>query len=422
VKRLVEQRIAMVEDQPADARAHALLGAAYFANGLRLPAAESFAQAAALEPDEPLWPYYGARALMQLGRAEEARELLARALELDEHFAPAHLIHARMLFEDGELGAARAAFERAHELEPAQAQPLVGLSTIALDEGDPLRARDLAERALAAHPDHRHARFALGAALVALGDTVRGRAEMEAGADSFDSTLPTSFTVEIVKAEVNRAESLSRASRLLNDGDASSALVLLDQLARDFPDDPLVHNNRGNALQFVGRLNDSIAALERAVQIDPRLERSWASLARLYLRSDRLPEARDAASKAVEINAANADAWSDLSVIKRKQGDLSGALQAARNALELAPNTAAHHTSLGNVYLAAGQLEAAVGPLQRAADLEPTDSQFQIGLASVLIGLSRFDEARSALAHARALDPQTPGLRQLEDKLSLADR
>jgi len=423
VKRLVDQRLAAVEAAPADARAHALLGAVYQANGLWLPAAESFAQAAALDPNEPLWPYYGARALLLLSRASESRTLMLRAIEVDDGFAPAHFVLGWMQLDEGDLAGARASFQRARDLEPRQPDPLIGLAMLALDEGDASLAREFTTQALELRPGYRPARFVHGSALVALGETTRGRSEMEAGADSFDSltaNMSTSFSTEILNAQVNRAEVLSRASQLSSDGNTARALALLDRLTIDFPNDALIQNNRGMVLQSIGRTDEAIDALETAARLDPRLSRTWGNLSRIYLNVDRLDDALTTSTKAVELDAQNHSAWSILAVVKRKQGELNGALQAARRAVTLAPDVAEYHSALGNVFAAAGQLQGALGPMQRAAELDPRVPQYELAVASVLIGLERYDEARQALDRARAIDPQVTGLRQLEDKLHTA--
>ncbi|MCA8978932.1 MAG: tetratricopeptide repeat protein [Planctomycetes bacterium] len=418
VKRLVDERVAAVEAAPADARAHARLGAAYQANGLWLPAAESFAQAAALGEEEPLWPYYGARALMLMSRSAEARAEAERALERDAGFAPAHLLLGWLQLEDGDVSGARQSFERSRDLEPRRPEPLVGLATLALDSGDPALARELATRALELQQGFRQARFVLGSALVALGEVERGRAEMEAGADAILSNMPTSFSGEIVSAQVNRADVLARASQLSVEGRSDLALELLDQLARDFPNDAVVHNNRGQTLDRLGRTDEAIAALEASTRLDGRLSRTWGNLARLYVRAGRVPAAVEAGERAVALDDTNHEAWSILAVAKRRESDLPGAMQAARRALDLQPENAAYHSALGNVFAAAQQYEAAVTAFRRSAELDPSDAEYEFALASVLMGLSRFDEARASLDRARAVAPNSPALRQLDAKLA----
>lgn len=418
VKRLVAERVAAVENSPADALAHARLGAAYHANGLWLPAAESFAQAAELDSSEPLWPYYAARALSMMSRSAAARAQLQRALDRDERCAPAHVLLGWMQFEDGDIEAARASFERARAIEARRPEPLVGLASLALDAGDAAHARELAQQALEREDGFRQARFVLGSALIALGETERGRAELEAGADSIMSNMPTTFSHEIVAAQVNRAEVLARATQFASDGRPDQSLALLDVLVRDFPDDALVHNNRGQALDRLGRTDEAIRALEVSVRLDGRLSRTWGNLARLYLRGDRLGDSIEAGERAVELDAANHEAWSVLAVAKRRESDLTGAMHAARRALELQPDFAEYHTALGNVYAAAAQFDAAIIAYRRATELDPTDPQYELALASVLIGTSRFDEARTALDRARMIDPNLPGLRQLDAKLA----
>jgi len=418
VRRLVEQRSAAVTATPADALAHAKLGAVYQANGLPLPAAESFAQAAALDSSDPLWPYYQARAMRGLGRDEEARALLGRALEIDNGSAPAHLLLGWIQFDTGNVAEARTSFQHARNFAPDQPEPLIGLATLALDEGQPAEARDLAQAALDLRESSRHAKFVLGSALVALGDESRGRAEMNAGADSSSSNMQTPFSILIVNSRVNRADTLSDAAKHSERGRHAKALAMLDALLKDYPRDPLVHSNRGSVLEALGRDEEASQSYLAALQLDDQLWRTWKNLAVLHMRLGNLPGARDAAQHAIALDDEVVEAHGVLAIVLRRDGDLTGAMRAARRAIELQPQEASYHAALGNIYAVAGQNAPAVSCYEHAIELDPEQPQLQLSLASSLIGLARYDEAQAAINRARALDPTLPGLTPITQKLA----
>lgn len=418
VRRLVDRRVAEVEAAPADPRAHARLGAAYQGNGLWLAAAESFAQAAALDPAEPLWPYYGARAMDRLGRWTECRALLEDALERDAACAPALVMRGWMQLEDGDEAGARASFEAARAARPNRAEPLIGLATLALEDGDAAEAKRLADAALQLDRTAHQARFVRGRALVQLGDVEEGRREMEAGVDANDKAMATDFTREVVDARVNRVDVIESAVAHRAAGRQEVALQLLDALRADFPDDPVIENNRAGVLSDLGRTDDAIAALEGVVRRDEDLSRSWTSLARLYLRSGREQDALDAAQRAVSLDRLDHLAWSTIADVKRRQRDAMGSFEAIRTAIDLDPDNGEYRAMMGNLYAMAGQDEPALQCFARAVELLPEVPQMRLALASTAIRMARFDEAREALEAARRLDPDVEGLAALERKLA----
>ncbi|MCA8978440.1 MAG: tetratricopeptide repeat protein [Planctomycetes bacterium] len=418
VRRLIEERSAAVVAAPADAVAHAELGAAYWANGMFLPAAECFAQAGALDSSEPLWPYYQARSMYNLGRTDAALAPLRRALEIDEGSAPAQLLFGWLRFDDGDVKGARASFERARRLAPDRPEPLVGLATLALDEGRPEEARDLALAALDRRETSGHARFILGSALVALGDESRGRAEMKAGAGATARHMPTTFSIRLASSRVSRADVLADAERLSDNGSHAAALAMIDALLDDYPEDALVHSHRGSVLGAMGRDEEAVRSYITALQLDDQLSSAWKDMALLKLRLGNDAEAVDAARRAIAIDDEAVDAHAVLAIALRQSGDLTGAVRSARRAIELQPEVALYHAELGNIYALAGQFAPAVDSFERAIELAPGAVQLQLSLGDALIQLERYDEARAEIERARALDPTHPGIAELSRKLT----
>ncbi|MBS0382089.1 MAG: tetratricopeptide repeat protein, partial [Proteobacteria bacterium] len=61
-------------------------------------------------------------------------------------------------------------------------------------------------------------------------------------------------------------------------GDLAGALVLLEPLARDFPKHAGIRFELGQVLHRAGRDHEAVAALQRAVKIEPDLPQAWRTL------------------------------------------------------------------------------------------------------------------------------------------------
>lgn len=89
---------------------------------------------------------YGRACLEEL-RLDEAREIFARALEIDPDHADAMLGTARVLFMEGDTSGAAVRAERVIFLDPINAQAHLLLSRVYLSEGDRARAIEHFDRA-----------------------------------------------------------------------------------------------------------------------------------------------------------------------------------------------------------------------------------------------------------------------------------
>ena len=146
----------------------------------------------------------------------------------------------------------------------------------------------------------------------------------------------------------------------------------------------VAHTCLGNALSELGRLDEARAEHERALEIDPSLDKAWVN----------------------------------LGVVHRLQGDLDEAERCYREALKLAPDYAELHASLGALHVFRDEPEQAVESLRRAIAL---DARLPIAHANLAIALAmagRFEEVEASLKHAVVLGyPNAAAARQRIDGL-----
>jgi Flp pilus assembly protein TadD len=208
-------------------------------------------------------------------------------------------------------------------------------------------------------------------------------------------------------------------------------------------DHALAHYNLALLLKRVDRVDDAIAAAERAVAIEPRPEARLA-LGTLYAQQGDLGRAETQLGAAVAAQPRDAAAWLQLGTVRQARGDLAGATEALRKAIALRPGGWGAYAALATVLARAGdeagarqasadaerrraaerrEREAVVMTAVGVASLEHGDSgvasdRFRAAIAidetyapahyhlgRALQRLGRFEDARAAYATAQHLNP-----------------
>ncbi|MDT5271213.1 MAG: hypothetical protein QOH49_3399 [Acidobacteriota bacterium] len=132
-----------LELDPVSAPVLAYLGAARAERGQYAEAAAFYERAIAVAPNQAVPYYLAADALLKMTEVDEARvsRHLARAVELDPGFAPAHLALARLYARTERFAEAAAEFERVVQLDPnsAEAHYQLGRVYVRLKRADDAR-------------------------------------------------------------------------------------------------------------------------------------------------------------------------------------------------------------------------------------------------------------------------------------------
>ncbi len=171
----------------------------------------------------------------------------------------------------------------------------------------------------------------------------------------------------------------------------------------DVPDDQLPEGRR--AARTVA-LNEYIAAL--------RLDADWPSanvnLGNLYLRQGRINEAIAAFERALELDAQFAGAYLNLADAYRMQNQDDQGEPVLRRGLALLPEAADLHHALGLLLVRKGEHAAALTELERAAQLAPDNAHYSYVHAVALYSSGERDRAVSVLRSADNRHPATPDI------------
>ena len=130
-------------------------------------------------------------------------------------------------------------------------------------------------------------------------------------------------------------------------GDAGQAHQLCDEILRADPDQPEALNLLSVILQNLGRADESISLLSRAVAIDPNFSDAFTNLARGHRFMGDEEQAITAARRAIKLDPSPGEAWRQLgfSLIRLERHE--EALLALREAIARMPDSLDLYVSLG---------------------------------------------------------------------------
>jgi Flp pilus assembly protein TadD len=416
----VDEAVRAARASPGDAAAHGQLGLVYEANDLWREAAASLANAALLDPGEPLWRYHQAIALTYLGRSEEALVLLQQcARDLPE----APYVWQRLgeaLLEEGRASEARAAFETLVALAPEQPEGHVGLGAASLHLGDTSRAGAALERAVFLDPRYASAHYQLGLVYREIGRLQEAERELALGVGGRTRFLPDPLSQELRRAAVTTVALLARALDLLNNQNPERAARILEGLLEDHPDDVTIGNDLAIALQRMGRFEEARVHLEHALEMAPTEAGTWSNLAALDLDQGLNSAALEKATRAIELAPGSSRAQLMLARVLQRLGRTDEAFAALEEAVRLAPTASEPLELLGRTAIEVGRLGRAQEAYRSLAQLEPLAPTARLGLAEVLLRRGRVPQARREWEVARTLAPDDPAVQAFGARLQEA--
>ena len=170
----------------------------------------------------------------------------------------------------------------------------------------------------------------------------------------------------------SRPEDVAVLERDYQDRALKADVASAELTARSRPDDATALNRLATRYLQVGRVEDAVAQLRRAVQLAPR----------------------DAAAR------------SNLGTALQARGELAEATRELEMAARLKPNDDAVRFNLGNGYYAAGRRADAVRELTRAVALNGENADAHFNLAMILGPAGQVDQAIAHLRRVVEIDPQ----------------
>jgi len=166
---------------------------------------------------------------------------------------------------------------------------------------------------------------------------------------------------------------------------------------------------KGLQLTREKKYDKAISKVFEVVINNPEDAEALAVLSYIYLKSNRLPHAREMAERALAIDSYLFRPHLVLARVNFRRSGFDEVLDLARQALVINPEAADAYKIIGEVYLRRGMIKDAVTVLKEAVRLDPENPESLNILASGYIKRKQYDHALSTLMALQKMDPDNPG-------------
>jgi tetratricopeptide (TPR) repeat protein len=364
-----------VLSSPRSGKARGRMGMVLLAHEVRAEARECFAQASALAPRDPRWPYF--LALAQLADNPTAAVTnLDRAVRLfsQNEFAP-RLRLADTLLSLGRVEEAEAQFRSVWERDPKVAPAALGLGKVASARE---RFSEAAEFLNAATKDPSTRRTAHR---LLVNVNQRLNRTNEAGQLAWvlaglpnDQPMTDPFLSEVEKLKTGEQAWIDRADEFMKAGRVAEAADLLEKTVRTYPNSDRAMFLLGRARLRLGDAAGAETILSQAVERTPTSVEGQMQLGIVLLNRGRAKEAQRCFRAAIQAKPNLSEAWFNLGLslggeIKTR----AESMDAFREAIRLKPNLIEAYLGLAVVLRANGQNQEAADELERALEFQPEE-------------------------------------------------
>ena len=198
---------------------------------------------------------------------------------------------------------------------------------------------------------------------------------------------------------------ISSAIDLFSKGEINQALDAVQDLLKDYPNEPVLFNIKGACYADLGQLDVAVTNYKEAITIKPDYAKAHFNLAGSLHDLGQLETAVQSYQKAIEIDASHTEAYNNIGNVYQELKQFDSAVQSYQKALEIKPDYVAAQYSLGNTFMELGQLEEAVKSYKAALKLKPDFVEAINNLGITFFKLHQLDDAIRSYERAIALDP-----------------
>ena len=176
-------------------------------------------------------------------------------------------------------------------------------------------------------------------------------------------------------------------------------------ITQEFPNHPFAWKVLGAILKQAGRINESLIACQKSVQLNAQDVEAHNNLGNILKELERSKEAEASYRKAIVLKPDYTEAHSNLGIMLQQQGRLDEAETSYRQAIALKPDFAVGHNNIGVIFNNTKKKDEAISSFKKAIELEPTYLDAYKNLGSVLYNCNRLNEAQFCYKKVISLKP-----------------
>jgi len=180
---------------------------------------------------------------------------------------------------------------------------------------------------------------------------------------------------------------------------------LAKTISQKYPNHQFCWKVLGAVFKQTGRLQDSLIANQKAVEISPNDAEAQSNLGVTLKELGRLEDAETSYKKAIAIKPDYAEAHSNLGITLKELGRLEDAETSYNKAIAIKPDYAEAHYNLGNTLKELGRLEDAEISYNKAIAIKPDYAEAHSNLGITLKELGRLEDAEISYNKAIAIKP-----------------
>jgi tetratricopeptide (TPR) repeat protein len=202
-------------------------------------------------------------------------------------------------------------------------------------------------------------------------------------------------------------ESMMQGSATLRLGQVQAGISRLRAEVAHAPEHAETHRILGLAYWADAQYDNSIAALQQAVGLDPRDERSRIALADVLVAAGRATEAERALKEAIQMSPESGQAHYRLGQLYRTESLLPAAIEELERAATLNPLVGQDYLyeTIGGLYVNQASFDAAVAAYGKRIDANPNNAEAHRKLGEIYFLQGRHDEALTEFTVTELLNP-----------------
>ena len=223
--------------------------------------------------------------------------------------------------------------------------------------------------------------------------------------DALEAQLSPKTQIENVNSASPSQQQLNNLLEYYQNGRFSEAEKLAVTITQAFPKHQFAWKVLGAVLKQTGRVNQSLVASQKSVQLNPQDAEAHNNLGVSLDELGRLNEAEESYRQALALKPEYTQAHSNLGYTQQQLGRLDEAKKSHARAITLNPEYAEAHNNLGVTLQKLGQLDECEASCRYAIALKPDYAEAHINLGNALHEMGRLDEARLCYKQALASEP-----------------
>lgn len=368
------------------------------------------------------------RILIARRRYDEAKTVLAQAVQADPKSGVANYLLGVAESSLGQIDSARKLFAHALDLSPGMEDAAVALADLLARSGDYDDALRRADQVLQKNPGSTLAHVVAAKSSLAQGNSARAEAQLKAALELDPAFVPALGALLDLRATQGRTEEvLHRLSELLSKrsrnaklhlllGIASLKLNDLDKAEESVKQALAIDPGTPDAYGVLAEISHARGALERAavayrlaIEGNPGRVESYMALAGVYSQQGKWDEAKRVTEHAHALDPVSPFIANNLAYLYIEHGgDISVALSLAQQAKRKLPDSPIVSDTMGWAYYKLGSPAAAVSQLRESVMRAPDNAMYQYHLGMAYIASGRPVNATQSLQRALSDDPDFP--------------